>query len=183
MFYWELFTRCYFIGFYFILLLFMATNSNSTAFKNTSDRGMIIIDDSLHYPPVIKEFFSSLYLDVEKNKWSSKCETCSLTITDTYKTTSNFLKHLKNKHQRMFNEWKNTNDQSPKDNNQPRINHVFSPTSEKCNYLSCFNRRTTVFYLRFNKQQTTTTAHEQSYSESDNKYGSSIMDCRSCFVQ
>ena len=159
----------------------MATNA--AASNNISDRGIIIIDDNLHYPPVIKEFFSSLYLDLEKNKWSSKCKTCSLSITDTYKTTSNFLKHLKNKHQRMFDEWKNTNDQSAKDNNQPKINHVFSPKSEQCSYFSYFKRRSTVFYLRFNKQQTTTTAHGQYYSESYNKYGSSIIDCRSCFVQ
>jgi type IV secretory pathway VirB6-like protein len=94
----------------------MATNS--AASDNTCDRSIIIIDDNLHYPPVIKEFFSSLCLDMEKNRWSSKCKICSISTTDTYKTTSNFLKHLKNKHQPMFDEWKKSNDQSAKDKNQ-----------------------------------------------------------------
>jgi hypothetical protein len=160
----------------------MATNS--AASDNTCDRGIIIIDDNLHYPPVIKEFFSSLCLDMERNRWSSKCKICSISITDTYKTTSNFLKHLKNKHQPMFDEWQKSNDQSAKDKNQPKINQVFNPDREICKYFSCFKRRSTLFlYLRFNKQQTTTTVDQQYNSKSHSKYGSSIINCRSCFVQ
>jgi hypothetical protein len=111
----------------------MATNS--VVLDNNSDGVIMITDDNIQCPPVIKEFFSNLSLNTEKNRWSSKCKTCSLSITDTYKTTSNFLKHLKNKHQTIFDEWKNNQDQSMKDKNQPKINNVFSPDREKCRYF------------------------------------------------
>jgi hypothetical protein len=111
----------------------MATNSDVP--DNTCDRAVIVIDDNVQCPPVIKEFFSNLCLNMEKNRWSSKCKICSLSIADTYKTTSNFLKHLKNKHQQIFDEWKNNQDQSIKDKNQPKITNVFSPDREKCKYF------------------------------------------------
>jgi len=75
--------------------------------KNNSDVDIVTIPDDTQCPPVVKEFFSSLCISMEKNKWTSQCKICSLSISDTYKTTSNFLKHLKNKHQVMFDEWKN----------------------------------------------------------------------------
>jgi hypothetical protein len=110
-------------------------STNSVVLDNNSDGVIVINDDNIQCPPVIKEFFSHLCLNVEKNRWSSKCKICSSSITDTYKTTSNFLKHLKNKHQPMFIEWKNNQDQSKEDKNQPKITNVFSPDREKCKYF------------------------------------------------
>ncbi|CAF1335352.1 unnamed protein product [Adineta ricciae] len=107
----------------------MATNSS--AFINTADPDDISIEDNSNYPSIIKEFFSYLKHNIEKNRWSSKCRFCPLIITDTYKTTSNFVKHVKNKHQSLYDEWKNKNAESSKDKNQPKINHVFSPDREK----------------------------------------------------
>ena len=109
--------------------------TNSSVLDNNSDAVIVINDDNIQCPAVIKEFFSNLCLNVERNRWSSKCKICSLSITDTYKTTSNFLKHLKNKHQPMFAEWKNNQDQSVKDKNQPKITNVFSPDREKCRHF------------------------------------------------
>jgi len=115
--------------------------SNSDVPDNTCDQGVAIIEEDLHCPPVLKEFFSNLCLNMEKNRWSSKCKNCSISISDTYKTTSNFLKHLKNKHQPIFDEWKsNNNNQLERDTNQPKINHIFSPDREKCKYFSSFER-------------------------------------------
>jgi hypothetical protein len=84
------------------------------------------------HPFVVKEFFLNVSINVEKNKWTAKCKFCSLSITDTHKTTSNFLKHLKNKHRSKFDEWKNNKNQSTNDTDQPKINVVFSPDREKC---------------------------------------------------
>lgn len=80
-------------------------------------------------------FFSDLYINFAKNRWSSKCKTCSSLITDTYKTTSNFLKHLKVKHQALLDDWKKNQEQPTKDKNQPKINNVFSPDGEKCKWI------------------------------------------------
>jgi hypothetical protein len=35
----------------------------------------------------------------------------------------------------MFIEWKNNQDQSKEDKNQPKITNVFSPDREKCKYF------------------------------------------------
>ncbi|CAF1511739.1 unnamed protein product [Rotaria sordida] len=105
--------------------------SNSATPNNKTDPGFIIIHDDIQCPPVLKEFFLDLRISIEKNRWSSKCRICSTSITDSYKTTSNFLKHLKNKHQSMLDEWKNNQDQSVKDANQPKIDNIFSPDGEK----------------------------------------------------
>jgi len=86
--------------------------SNADVPDNTCDNDIAIVDDNLHCPPVLKEFFSNVCLNTEKNRWSSKCKKCSTVISDTYKTTSNFLKHLKKKHQSMLDEWKNNNNNS-----------------------------------------------------------------------
>ena len=77
----------------------MATNSVISNIE--SDSTLTIVNDDS--PLVVKEFFLNLCVNIEKNRWTSKCKLCSLSISDTYKTTSNFLKHLKNKHQTMFN--------------------------------------------------------------------------------
>ena len=111
----------------------MATNSAVP--KNNPDPAIIMINDDVQCPPVVKEFFSNLCVNIEKNRWNSQCKICSLSITDTYKTTSNFLKHMKNKHRPVFDEWKNNQDPSNKDKNQPKINNIFSPNGERC---KCF---------------------------------------------
>jgi hypothetical protein len=69
------------------------------------------------FPTLVKEFFSNLYVDMGTNQWTSKCKLCSLAITDTYQTTSNFLKHIINKHQFMLDKWKN---------------NLFKANNEKC---------------------------------------------------
>ncbi|CAM4982833.1 unnamed protein product, partial [Rotaria socialis] len=89
------------------------------------------MNDDAQCSAVVKHFFLDLYINLEKNRWSSKCKTCSSLITDTYKTTSNFLKHLKTKHRALLDEWKNNQGQPVKDRNQPKINNVFSPDGEK----------------------------------------------------
>ena len=87
------------------------------------------------FPSVLKEFFSNLSIDVEKNKWTARCGFCSSSITDSYKTTSNFQKHLKNRHQGQFNEWKNNSKQSANDTNQGVGTRTrksrYSPTSAR----------------------------------------------------
>jgi hypothetical protein len=108
----------------------MATNS--TISNDESDSTITIINDD--YPLVIKEFFLNLCVNIETNRWTSKCRLCSTSITDTHKTTSNFIKHLKNKHQTIFNIWKNNQHKRIKDTNQPQINNVFSPDREKCKF-------------------------------------------------
>ncbi|CAF3223367.1 unnamed protein product [Rotaria sp. Silwood2] len=107
----------------------MATNSAVP--EDNSDANTIIICDDAHYPPVIKYFFSNLCIDVEKNRWSAKCNNCSANVNDTYKTTSNFIKHLKNKHQPMHEEWKKNQNVPVKNKTQPQINNIFPTTGEK----------------------------------------------------
>jgi len=107
--------------------------SNSTLSNN--EYNSIIDVDNDNYPIVIKEFFLNVSINIEKNRWTSKCRLCSSFVSDTYKTTSNFIKHLKIKHQTMFNVWKNNQHKNVKDKNQPQINHVFSPDREKCKFL------------------------------------------------
>ena len=110
--------------------------SNSTTPKNKSNSSFITMQDDIQCPSVIKEFYSDLCINMEKKRWSSKCKNCRLIITDSYKTTSNFLKHLKNKHQHIFDQWKNDQDQSIIPENQPKINNIFSPDGEKCEFFS-----------------------------------------------
>jgi hypothetical protein len=91
--------------------------TNLTTAKNSSDQ----------YSGIVKEFFPKLHVDMEKNQWTSKCKLCSLTISDIYQATSNFSKHLANKHQLTFDEWKaNQND--------------FSSNSDKCRYFLLSNK-------------------------------------------
>ena len=113
----------------------MATATNSSIFNNSSESTTIVMNDDAQCSAVVKHFFSDLCTNIEKNRWSSKCKTCSSSITDTYKTTSNFLKHLKIKHQGLLDEWKTNQEQPMKDKNQPKINDVFSPDGEKCEYV------------------------------------------------
>ena len=84
-------------------------------------------------PIVIKEFYSRLSINIEKNKWTATCQLCSLSITDTYKTTSNFIKHLKNKYRSKYDQWKINKNQVMDETktNQPKINFIFSPDREK----------------------------------------------------
>ncbi|CAM4984030.1 unnamed protein product [Rotaria socialis] len=107
----------------------MTTNSSTS--NNGTESAIIVMNDDAQCSAVVKHFFLDLYINLEKNRWSSKCKTCSSLITDTYKTTSNFLKHLKTKHRALLDEWKNNQGQPVKDRNQPKINNVFSPDGEK----------------------------------------------------
>ncbi|UJR12086.1 hypothetical protein I4U23_016264 [Adineta vaga] len=113
----------------------MATNFPIT--DNTYDRDVIVIHDKLHCLLVINDFFSNLCLNLEKSRCSSKCKFCPLTVTDTYKTTLDFVKHLKNKHQSIYDEWKKNNDRCTKHKNQSKLNHIFSPDRRKCATIFC----------------------------------------------
>jgi len=55
--------------------------TNSTASNNESDSTTTIINDD--YPLIIKEFFLNLCVNIEKNRWTSKCRLFSSFITDT----------------------------------------------------------------------------------------------------
>ena len=105
---------------------------DSSAIGSSIECDSTIINTNNEFPPVIKEFFLNLSINVEKNKWTATCRFCFSSMTDTYKTTSNFLKHLKVKHETKFNEWKSNRTQSTDDTNQPKINIVFSRDREKC---------------------------------------------------
>ncbi|CAF1559875.1 unnamed protein product [Rotaria magnacalcarata] len=108
----------------------MDTNTNSTISKDQSE-SIIMINDDANGPPVIKEFFSKLSTNIEKNRWTGSCNVCSLSITDTYKTTSNFLKHLKIKHRLIFDKWKSKQDQVVQETNQPKITIAYNRDNEK----------------------------------------------------
>ncbi|CAF1360442.1 unnamed protein product [Rotaria sordida] len=82
-------------------------NTNSIITKGESE-SVIVVNDDVNGPPVIQEFFSKLNINIEKNRWTCCCNICSLSVTDTYRTTSNFLKHIKTKHRLAFDEWKNS---------------------------------------------------------------------------
>jgi hypothetical protein len=53
---------------------------------------------------VVKKFF----IDVEAkkpNSWHGKCSVCSRDIVDKYGTTSNFARHMKTNHEKIYEEW------------------------------------------------------------------------------
>ena len=119
----------------------MATNSIVS--NNESNSTITIINDDC--PLVLKEFFLNLSINIEKSQWTSKCKLCSTYITDTHKTTSNFIKHLRVKHQTIFNVWKDNQHKRIKDTNQPQINNVFNRDREKCKYLLVLKKRISDF--------------------------------------
>ncbi|CAF1478343.1 unnamed protein product, partial [Rotaria sordida] len=82
-------------------------DTDSIITKGESE-SVIVVNDDVNGPPVIQEFFSKLNINIEKNRWTCCCNICSLSVTDTYKTTSNFLKHIKTKHRLAFDEWKDS---------------------------------------------------------------------------
>jgi hypothetical protein len=110
----------------------------------------VVVDDA-RYPPVIKDLFVSLSTDVEKNRWSAKCKICLLSVTDVHKTTSNFLKHVKNKHAVIFTDWKTKQSQPTIDKNQPMITDILDKKSDKCEY-PCQNRANLITSIIVNKK-------------------------------
>jgi hypothetical protein len=88
--------------------------------------------EHVHCPPVIKDLFVGLSIDLERNRWCAKCKICSVLVTDVYKTTSNYFKHMKKKHATMFHEWRNKHDRVAGKSNQPAISDIFKKKEEKC---------------------------------------------------
>ncbi|CAF3413845.1 unnamed protein product, partial [Rotaria sp. Silwood2] len=80
-------------------------DANVTIANNESE-SITTLNDDVNGPPVIKNFFSKLSTNIEQNRWTCTCNICSLSVADTYKTTSNFLKHMKIKHRLIFDKWK-----------------------------------------------------------------------------
>lgn len=97
----------------------------------------IAIRNQIQCPAVIKDLFTDLSIDIEKNRWTAMCRFCSISVTDVHRTTSNFLKHVKNKHEVMFIDWKNKQSLASVDmnKNQPKIIDLFDKTTDKCELL------------------------------------------------
>jgi hypothetical protein len=110
----------------------MAANSIDISSRDNELNSVVTVRDDVCCPPVIKDLFIGLSTNIEKNRWTAKCKVCSLSVTDVYKTTSNFLKHMKNKHTTMFFDWKNKQSQPTVDKNQPMISDLFDRKNDKC---------------------------------------------------
>ena len=62
-----------------------------------------------------------------------------------------FLKHIKNKHETMFAEWKNKQNHTSVDKNQPMIIDLFGKTTDKCEWLSRKKTNDTIAHCRFDE--------------------------------
>ncbi|CAF3582403.1 unnamed protein product [Rotaria socialis] len=102
----------------------MDTSTNLTTSKDESE-SIIVINDDANGPPFIKEFFSKLSTNIEKNRWTGSCNVCSLSIT------SNILKRVKIKHRLIFDEWKSKQDQVVQETNQPKTTIAHNRDNEK----------------------------------------------------
>ncbi|CAF0941124.1 unnamed protein product [Rotaria sordida] len=86
---------------------------------------------------VVKKFF----IDVQArkpNSWHGKCSICSQGVADTYGTTSNFVRHMKTKHENEYEEWlakKNAN----LDTKQRNIDDMIKQKTSK--YSSTYPRQ------------------------------------------
>ena len=99
-------------------------------------QSIVPAEDHAHHPPVIEDLFMGLSLDLEKNRWTAKCKSCSLSITDVYRTTSNFLKHMKNRHSARYIDWKNKQTRPSVANNQAKISSLFDRKDDNCEWMS-----------------------------------------------
>ena len=50
----------------------MATNTIDISSSNNEPLSIALADDHVHYPPVVKDLFIGLSLDLEKNRWTAK---------------------------------------------------------------------------------------------------------------
>ncbi|CAF4667929.1 unnamed protein product [Rotaria socialis] len=107
----------------------MDTSTNLTTSKDESE-SIIVINDDANGPPFIKEFFSKLSTNIEKNRWTGSCNVCSLSIT------SNILKRVKIKHRLIFDKWKSKQDQVVQETNQPKTTIAHNRDNEKFDNLS-----------------------------------------------
>ena len=79
----------------------MSNPSNQLTTVNSSNSHNNINDIK---QSVVKKFF----IDVQPkapNSWHGKCSVCSQDVTDKYGTTSNFARHMKTKHETVYEEW------------------------------------------------------------------------------
>lgn len=80
--------------------------ANSSVPENNPDSITAMICDDASDPSAIKYSCSNSCINTEKYWWSAKCNSCFTCTADTYKTTSNFIEHLKNRHQSMYEDSK-----------------------------------------------------------------------------
>jgi hypothetical protein len=115
----------------------MAVNPVDISSSYSERQTLIANRNQIQCPAVIKDLFMDLSIGIEKNRWVAKCIFCSIPVTDVHRTTSNFLKHVKNKHAVMFIDWKNNQSLASvgKDKNQPKIIDLFDKTTDKCESL------------------------------------------------
>jgi hypothetical protein len=115
----------------------MAVNPVDISSSDSERQTLIASRHQIQCPAVIKDLFMDLSIDIETNRWTVKCRFCSISVTDVHRTTSNFLKHMKNKHAVMFIGWKNKQRLASvgKNKNQPKIINLFDETTDKCELL------------------------------------------------
>ena len=77
-----------------------ANNSSTIADSNSSSNS----DLNEIKQSVIKRFFIDVQVKAPKS-WHGKCSICSQDVTDKYGTTSNFGRHMKTKHENIYEEW------------------------------------------------------------------------------
>ena len=53
---------------------------------------------------VVKNFFIDAHTK-KSNSWQDKCSVCSQGVADKYGTTSNFVRHMKRRHEFIYEEW------------------------------------------------------------------------------
>ncbi|CAF1141649.1 unnamed protein product [Didymodactylos carnosus] len=76
-----------------------SASSSTTLNSSTSQHNINELKQS-----IVKKVF----IDVQAkkpNSWHGKCSVCSQNVVDKYSTTSNFARHMKTKHETIYEEW------------------------------------------------------------------------------
>jgi hypothetical protein len=74
--------------------------SSSTAQNCLGSRN----DEDESKQSVLKKFFIDVQAK-QPNSWCGKCLQCSQSVSDTYGTTSNFVRHMRKKHSNLYEKW------------------------------------------------------------------------------
>ena len=78
---------------------------------------------------VTKRFFIDVQVKAP-NSWHGKCSICSQDVTDKYGTTSNFARHMKTKHENIYEEWL-AKKNAKTDNKQQNLDDMFKRKTKK----------------------------------------------------